>query len=48
MAKKDEKPDTIKQLFEYAGNYRYLTIASWVLATISAFVALVPFILYGD
>jgi len=43
MAKKDEKPDTIKQLFEYAGNYRYLTIASWVLATISAFVALVPF-----
>lgn len=25
------------------GNYRYLTIASWVLATISAFVALVPF-----
>ena len=43
MAKKEEKPDTIKQLFEYAGNYRYLTIASWVLATISAFVALVPF-----
>lgn len=43
MAKKDEKPDTIKQLFEYAGNYRYLATASWVLATISAFVALVPF-----
>ena len=43
MAKKEEKPDTIKQLFGYAGNYRYLTIASWVLATISAFVALVPF-----
>lgn len=39
MAKKDEKPDTIKQLFEYAGNYRYLATASWVLATISAFVA---------
>lgn len=29
MAKKDEKPDTIKQLFECVGNYRYLTIASW-------------------
>ena len=43
MAKKEEKPDTIKQLFGYAGNYRYLTIASWVLATISTFVALVPF-----
>ena len=28
MAKKEEKPDTIKQLFGYAGNYRYLTIAS--------------------
>ena len=25
MAKKEEKPDTIKQLFGYAGNYRYLT-----------------------
>ena len=32
-----------QRLFEYAGNYKYLTIASWVLATISAFVALIPF-----
>ena len=48
MAKKEEKPDTIKQLFGYAGNYRYLTIASWVLATISAFVALVPFYFYME
>ena len=32
-----------KRLFEYAGNYKYLSIASWVLATISAFIALVPF-----
>lgn len=32
-----------KRLFEYAGNYKYLTVISWVLATISAFVALVPF-----
>jgi len=30
-------------LFEYAGNFKYLTIASWVLAVISAFAALVPF-----
>lgn len=44
MAKKNsEKQTPIKQLFQYAGNYKYLTVASWVLATISAFVALVPF-----
>ena len=30
-------------MFEYAENYKYLTIASWVLATVSAFIALVPF-----
>ncbi|WP_455719871.1 ABC transporter ATP-binding protein [Agathobacter sp.] len=41
MAEKKSKPT--QRLFEYAGNYKYLTIASWVLATISAFVALVPF-----
>lgn len=41
--KKEDKPSSIKQLFVYAGNFKYLTIASWVLATISAFVALVPF-----
>lgn len=38
---KTSKPT--KQLFEYAENYKYLTIASWVLATVSAFIALVPF-----
>lgn len=27
----------------YAGNYRYLTYASWVLSSLSALVALVPF-----
>lgn len=32
-----------KRLFEYADNSKYLTIASWVLATVSAFIALVPF-----
>ena len=38
---KTQKPT--KRLFEYAQNYKYLTIISWVLATISAFLALVPF-----
>nr|WP_294693278.1 ABC transporter ATP-binding protein [uncultured Blautia sp.] len=36
-------PKPTKRLFEYADNYKYLTIASWVLATVSAFIALVPF-----
>lgn len=40
---KERKQKPIQRLFEYAGNYRYLAIASWVLAVISAFVALVPF-----
>lgn len=38
---KTSKPT--RRLFEYADNYKYLTIASWVLATVSAFIALVPF-----
>lgn len=38
---KTSKPT--KRLFEYAENYKYLTIASWILATVSAFIALVPF-----
>ena len=38
---KTSKPT--KRLFEYVENYKYLTIASWVLATVSAFIALVPF-----
>ena len=38
---KTSKPT--KRLFEYAENYKYLTIASLVLATVSAFIALVPF-----
>lgn len=44
MAKKtDKKASSVQRLFEYAGNYRYLAIASWILAAISAFAALVPF-----
>lgn len=38
---KTSKPT--KRLFEYVENYKYLTIASWILATVSAFIALVPF-----
>lgn len=38
---KTSKPT--KRLFEYADNSKYLIIASWVLATVSAFIALVPF-----
>ena len=41
--KNDKKPSSISRLSEYAGSYRILMTASWVLATISAFVALVPF-----
>ncbi len=44
MAKNAEaKQKPIQRLFDYAGNFKYLTIASWVLAVISAFAALVPF-----
>ena len=42
MAKKKEtKQSPMQRLFVYAGKYKYLTIASWIFATISAFVALV-------
>ena len=41
MAEKTEKkPSSIQRLFEFAGNYKYLAVASWILAAISA---LVPF-----
>ena len=38
-----EKKSVITQLFDYAGNHKYFTISSWILAAISALVALVPF-----
>lgn len=38
-----KKQNSISRLFEYAGDFRYLTIASWVLSVISAWIALVPF-----
>ena len=34
---------TLSKLFKYAGNYKYLTIASWVLSAVSALIALSPF-----
>lgn len=39
-----KKESNLKKLLGYAGNYRYLTIASWILSALSAFVALLPFV----
>lgn len=33
----------MQKLFTYAGNYKYLTIASWILSATSALIALLPF-----
>lgn len=38
------KESNLKKLLGYAGNYKYLTIASWILSALSAFVALLPFV----
>lgn len=38
-----KKQSSISRLFEYAGSFRYLTIASWVLSVVSAWIALVPY-----
>ncbi|MDD2980019.1 MAG: ABC transporter ATP-binding protein [Hespellia sp.] len=38
-----KKESSLQKLFDYAGNYRYLTISSWILSVISAWIALVPF-----
>lgn len=39
-----KKESNLKRLLDYAGNYKYLTIASWVLSALSALVALFPFV----
>lgn len=39
-----KKESNLRKLLDYAGNYRYLTIASWVLSALSAIVALLPFV----
>lgn len=38
-----KKESSLSKLFSYAGKFRYLTIASWILSIISAWLALVPF-----
>ncbi len=39
-----KKESNLKRLLEYAGGYKYLTIASWILSALSALVALLPFV----
>lgn len=39
-----KKQSDISKLFEYAGNFKYLTMLSWVLSAASALVALLPFV----
>lgn len=39
-----KQESNLRKLFRYAGNYKYLTIASWILSALSAFVALLPFV----
>jgi len=39
-----KKESNVKKLFGYAGNFKHLTIASWILSALSAFVALLPLV----
>lgn len=39
-----KKQSSLSRLLDYAGKYKYLTIASWVLSAASALMALVPFV----
>lgn len=39
-----KKQSNLSKLMGYAGNFKYLTYASWVLSAISALIALLPFI----
>lgn len=38
-----KKESSLSKLLAYAGKFRYLTIASWILSVISACLALIPF-----
>lgn len=38
-----KKKSSLSRLFEYAGNYKYLTVLSWILSAVSAWIVLVPF-----
>lgn len=40
---KQKKTSLFKRMMTYAGNYKYLTYASMVLAAVSAVIALIPF-----
>ncbi len=39
-----KKESNLKRLLRYAGGYKYLTIASWILSALSGLVALLPFV----
>lgn len=41
--KKQKEEGLLKQLFVFAGSFKYLSILSVILAAVSAFIALVPF-----
>lgn len=38
-----KKQSSLSKLFVYAGNFKYLSIFSWVLSVLSAWITLVPF-----
>ena len=38
-----KKESSMQKLFAHASNYKYLTIASWILSAVSALIALLPF-----
>lgn len=39
-----KQESNLKRLLRYAGGYKYLTMASWILSALSALVALLPFV----
>lgn len=39
-----KRPSNLSRLLVYAGPYRYLTFASWILSAVSALTALLPFL----
>ena len=39
-----KKESNLKRLLRYAGGYKYLAIASWILSALSALAALLPFV----
>ena len=42
--KTEKKPSDLKRPFGYAGNFRFLTVASIVLSAVSAVMTLAPFL----